>query len=416
MIDSDISPRRIPRVAYVMSRFPKLTETFVLDEMIQMQQLGVDIEVYPLWREKETTVHTETQQFVAKANYLPTLNLEILRDNIYWLYTTPVLYLLTLLRVCWANRSSLRYLAGSLAVFPKAATFARRMLAHNVSHIHAHFASHPAAAAFIVNKLSGIPWSFTAHGSDLHRCQAMLEDKVRSAAFTVTVSSYNKKFILDHTDRALAERIHVIHCGVDHLRFCRPVDAAAPSGTTNIVCIGTLHGVKGQWYLLHACANLPVSNWHCHLIGDGPDRSKLEALAKQLRICDKVTFHGSCARERVLELLQQMDICCVPSVPTEDGRREGIPVAMMEAAAFSIPIVASNLSGIPEFVVHQETGLLCEPKDTQAITGALFHLIEHEEERRHLGQQARQKLVKEFSLKETAASLYKLIATGPASC
>ncbi len=405
-----------PRVAYMMSRFPKLTETFVLDEMLQMENLGVDVRVYPLWREKASTVHAETAAYTQRANFLPTLNFEILRDSLYWLFTSPARYLATFFTVCWANRSSLRFLTGSLAIFPKCATFARRMRAENIDHIHAHFASHPAAAAFIVNKLTNIPWSFTAHGSDLHRCQAMLEEKVLSAAFTVTVSSYNKKFILEHTSRASADRVHVIHCGVDPQRFCRNKPLDTQPNTINIVCTGTLHEVKGQRYLLQACASLKARNWHCHLIGDGPDRQKLQALADDLKISNQVTFHGNCERGRVLALLQEMHICCVPSVPTQNGRREGIPVAMMEAAAFSIPIVASNLSGIPEFVIHHETGLLCEPKDAQGICSALAHLLSHDDERERLGQQAREKLVHEFSLANTANSLYKLIKAEPASC
>lgn len=390
-------PGGVARIAYVMSRFPKLTETFVLDEILELQRRGVAVEVFPLWREPADVVHPEARAVVRRAHFTPTLDLRILADNLRCLGSAPGLYLGTLWTLVRANARSLRFLLGALAIFPKACHFALRMKALGVTHVHAHFASHPAAAAFVASRLSGIPWSFTAHGSDLHREQAMLEEKVREARFVVAISEYNRRFILDRVGDAYADKVRVIHCGVDPEAYGR---SAGSADVLELVCIGTLHAVKGQRILLDACALLSARGvaWRCHLVGDGPDRRALERYAGTLAIADRVVFHGSCERERVRALLGRMDVGVAPSVPTPDGRREGIPVSLMEAAACGLPLVASRLSGIPELVHHEENGLLFEPGDAGELASALARLAEEPETRVRLGDAARRRLVAEFSL------------------
>ena len=198
-------------VAYIMSRFPKLTETFVLDEIVQLTRNGWDVKIFPLWREPAKLVHDDALTWVATAQFLPTLSLEIVGDNFYWMLNQPRRYFTALWRVLSDNFSSLRFLAGALAAFPKACTMARRMQAQGVMHVHAHFASHPAAIAYVVNSLTEIPWSFTAHGSDLHRDQAMLKEKVSSAKFAVAISQYNRRFILERCATADADKVKVVH-------------------------------------------------------------------------------------------------------------------------------------------------------------------------------------------------------------
>ena len=278
------------RVAYVMSRFPKLTETFILDEILEQERNGVTVEVFPLWRETAEIVHDDARPIVERAHFTPTLNLAILRDNLRCFASAPLVYLGTLATLLRVNARSARYLIAALAVFPKACSFAERMQALGVCHVHAHFASHPAVAAFVVGRLSGIPWSFTAHGSDLHREQSMLLEKVEEASFVVAISDYNRRFILDQVGERFADKINVIHCGIDPRCYTQ---GPRTSETLEIACIGTLHEVKGQRFLLEACERLSARGirWRCHLIGDGPDRGALEAHARgRLRIADPVAL------------------------------------------------------------------------------------------------------------------------------
>ncbi len=383
-------------VAYVMSRFPKLTETFVLDEILGLEESGVRVEVFPLWREPAKVVHPEARVVVERAHFLPTLDFEILRDNLVELARRPALYLGTLWKLVSANRSSIRYLAGGLAIFPKAVSFARRMRELGVEHVHAHFASHPAAAALVVGRFTGLPWSFTAHGSDLHREQSMLREKVEEASFTVAISQYNRRFILDRVGEGFGDRVRVIHCGVDpEIQATRERRNAC----LEIVCVGTLHAVKGQRVLIEACAQLGehAIDWRCHLVGDGEDREMLERLATGLGIREHVVFHGALEREAVRRVLEGVDVSVAPSVPTTDGRREGIPVVLMEAGAMGLPLVASRLSGIPEIVREGESGLLVEPGDAYGIRAALVRLAQAPELREKLGAGARAIVEAEFN-------------------
>lgn len=399
------------RIAYMMSRFPKLTETFILDEMLEMERCGVVVEIFPLWREDADVVHPEARPLVARARFAPMLNGRIILDNLRCLIRRPRRYLNTLFTLVTANRRSPRFLLGAIAIFPKACSFSLEMSRLGVQHLHAHFASHPAAAAFVIGRMADIPWSFTAHGSDLHRDQAMLREKVAEAAFVVAISEYNRRFILERVGADYADKVEVIHCGVELDRF---EQAQFEPGPLQIICVGTLHAVKGQCYLLQACALLRDRgvDFTCHLIGDGPDRGALEHQAAELCIGEHVVFHGACERERVRALFTQMHIAVAPSIPTADGRREGIPVVLMEAAACGLPLVASRLSGIPEIVRDGETGYLADPCDAEGIANAIDRVARSPALGRRLGDAARHRLEIDFNLPINVARLQQLMLPG----
>ena len=397
-----------PKVAYLTSRFPKLTETFVLYEMQAVEAEGARIELYPLQYERGTKMHPEAVPWLARGHFEPWISWPILRSNLDVLARRPLRYLTTLLRVAWHTRGSARYFVGGLTFFPKAVHFARLMTADGVDHVHAHFASHPAAVAWIIHRLSGIPYSFTAHGSDLHRDRWMLAQKVAGAAFVVTISNYNRQVILDECGSAAEGKVTVIHCGVDTEAF-QPNGAAGErrGRAPRILCIGTLHEVKGQGYLIQACQRLAERGvaFECHLVGDGPDRRDLMRQAARAGIEDRVRFLGQLTQQEVREALREADVVAAPSVPTRDGRREGIPVALMEAMASGLPVVASRISGIPELVGEDETGFLVGPRDVEALAGALERLARDEGLRRRLGAAGRAKVEREFDLRQNATTL-----------
>ena len=203
------------KVAYIMSRFPKLTETFILYEMLAMQQQGIQVEVYPLLREREEVMHPEAVRFVEAAHFQPFISTAILRANLHFLLRKPFVYLKTLWDLLRSNWGSFNFFTGVIGIFPKTVLFAYQMRADNVQHVHAHFASHPAAAGFIIHRLVGIPYSFTAHGSDLHRDRHMLREKVAEAAFVAAISQYNKEIIVSECRGNYREKVNVVHCGVD---------------------------------------------------------------------------------------------------------------------------------------------------------------------------------------------------------
>ena len=395
------------KVAYIVSRFPKITETFVLYEMLAVEQQAVEIDLYPLQREKTDVIHPEAHDFVARANFKPLLSWPIIKSHLHFLTRKPGAYLKTLWAVLKANLGSRRYLMGAIVFFPKIVHFAYMMQARGVQHVHAHFASHPAMAAFVINGLLDIPYSFTGHGSDLNRDRHMLCEKVEKADFVVPISNFFKEMIVDHCGEQYRSKVAVVHCGVDTQVFHPKSNHVLVDNKLAIFCVGTLHEVKGQTYLIEACRLLKARgvDFSCHFLGDGPDWKALEQQAVAAGIDGQVTFHGRLKHQEIADLLQTADVLVTPSVPTSDGRREGIPVVLMEAMASGLPVIASDISGIPELVKHEKSGLLTPPGDSEAIADGLEHLYHHPELRQQYSVQGRDMVVNEFDLYHNAATL-----------
>ncbi len=395
-----------PKIAYIMSRFPKLTETFVLYEMLALEQQGVRVELYPLLREHTTVMHPEAAAMVERAHFQPFLSWPILRAQMRFLRRKPRAYLGALWALVRGTWGSLNFLIGALGIFPKTVYFAELMEADGVQHVHAHFASHPAAAGFIIYRLVGIPYSFTAHGSDLHVDRHMLREKVAEAAFVVPISNYNKEIIVKECGEQFRDKIVVIHCGVDTQVF-QPVVHRPPNGPFTILCTGTLHEVKGQTYLIEACRRLHARaiDFVCNFVGEGEDREMLAEQIVKAGLSGRVHLLGRRTREEIAALLQAADAVVAPSVPTKGGKREGIPVVLMEAMGCGVPVVASGISGIPELVEHERSGLLTPPRDSAALAAALEQMYRDPALRQRLGAAGRHQVIREFDLLTNAAAL-----------
>jgi colanic acid/amylovoran biosynthesis glycosyltransferase len=402
-----VHPRRL-KVAYVMSRFPKLSETFVLGEILALERQGVEVELFPLLREREDIVHTEARPLAARAHYQPFLSPAIFQSQLYFLRSRPRAYLgafTDLLRGTWG---SVNYFVGALGIFPKVAHVARMMERDGVDHVHCHFSNHPAAAGFVVHRLTGIPYSFTAHGFDLHVDRHMLCEKVTEAAFVVAVSEYNRKLILEECGERVRGKLVVIHCGVE-TDFFRPHESAPPDRPFSLLCVGALHEVKGQAYLVEACrllieAGVDVT---CTLVGDGADSAALTRQIAAAGLEGRVTIAGRRTRAELAELLRAVHVLVAPSVPTRQGKREGIPVALMEAMASGVPVVASGISGIPELVEDGVTGLLVPARDARALARALQLLHDDAALRERLALAGREKVVREFDVGKNAGELVR---------
>lgn len=403
-----------PPVAYIMSRFPKLTETFILDELVAVDRQGVQIELYPLLRERGGPVHPEAEPWVRRANYLPFLSVAIIRSNAGFLVRHPRRYLGTLGAMLAGTRGSLNFLLGGIGIFPKVVHAGRMMSERGVAHVHCHFATHPALAGFLIHRLAGIPYSFTAHGSDLHVDRTMLCRKVDEAAFVVTISRSNAA-VFEAECGGPIDKLEVIYCGIDGDVF-RPVERAA-TGRLRIACVGTLHEVKGQRHLVEATAELirRGTDVGVRFIGDGPDREALARQVAELGLSDRVEFLGLRTRSEVVALLAETDILVAPSVPTAAGKREGLPVVLIEAMAAGVPVVASHLSGIPELVENEVTGLTVPPGDSGALADAIARLAGDPTLGSRMAAAGRQRVAADFDLDRNARRLIALFRGAAAS-
>src|ERR1051325_10687140 len=297
------------RLAQLVSRFPMVTETFVLYELEAMEKLGVTVELYSLLREHPKVVHAEAEKWVRRAHYLPWLSSGILRAHWRFIRHHPGRYFRTLAEVLRGTWGCLRCFGGAFAFFPKAVRFAYEMEKQGIQHVHAHFAYHAAVAGLIVHRLTGIPFSFTARGSDVQSDGHKLKGKVDAADFVISVSEYNKEIILSKCGSGTCKKIHVIHGGVDVERLSPRFDSW-PKSLLRILCVARFEEVKGHAYLVEACRILKERGlaFECLLIGEGPLRPQIENQIKQSGLSDEVLLPGPKPYDEVIEQLSRPDL------------------------------------------------------------------------------------------------------------
>src|SRR6266540_6880645 len=363
-------------IAVVVSRFPLITETFILRELIELEQRGQPVVLVPLIRERATIAHREARGWIERAHYTPYLSWPIVRANLRALAERPLRYVGLLGRLIAGSLGSPSMLLKTLALWPKFVYLAEHLADAGITHVHAHFATHPATAAFVVSRLTGASYSITVHAHDIFVDRTLLGPKARHAAFVRCISEFNQSFLLDRVPDLDPARTVVIHVGVPPAIpdvVGRPANARDPV----ILCVAALKPYKGVRHLLEACRILEDRqvSFRCHIVGDGPLRTGLEEQARRLGVADRVVFEGALPQHAVAQRMREAALVVHPSVVAPTGQMDGIPVALMEAMAEGRPVVASNLSGIPELIDDGRTGLLVPPGDATRLANAIAGVL-----------------------------------------
>lgn len=397
------------KVAYLMSRFPHLPETFILREMSELKRRGWPVSLYPLIHQKQTVVHQQAAEWMAEAHYSPFLSGTILQANLETLRDQREAYQKIWKQAVRENSGSPEFLVRTLALLPKAAYLAREMKRAGVVHIHAHYATHPALVAWAIHRLAGIPYSITVHAHDIFVNQSMLETKLQEASFVVAISDYNREFLSKTVGAWVAEKTHVVHCGIDPELYHPGVRLDQPAEKFEILNIGSLQPYKGHPYLIEACAILRDRGipFRCRIIGGG-EQGELQKQITQHELESSVELLGPLDQDKVAGLLPTANCYVQPSIVTPSGKMEGIPVSLMEALACERPVVATDISGIPELVQPGRTGYLVPPADARALAQALEYVYDHAVEAAGLAAAGRQLVLKEFNLQTNVGRLESL--------
>jgi colanic acid/amylovoran biosynthesis glycosyltransferase len=403
-----MSRREPGRVAVLTSRFPKLSETFILNEILELTRTGTPVEVFPLLRERAEVVQPAAAELDRTAHHMRLLSAELIGAQLWWLRRSPRRYLRVWARALAGNARSPGFLARSLFVIPKAAAFARRMRRLGVTHIHAHWATHPTLAAWAASELTGIPYSFTAHAHDVYVDRTMLEEKIAGARFVRTISEHNRELLGGLYGPSAAAKIVVIGYGIDTERFRpRSGDARAEQDAFTLVCVASLQDYKGHRYLLDAVAQTGrrPEDLRCLLIGEGELRPEIEARCEELGLDGRIVLCGGQPADRVSEILAGADGFVLPSIVTDTGKMEGVPNALMEAMASGLPVIATDISGVGELVEHERTGLLVAQRDPDALAAAISRLVDDAELRSRLAEQGRRRVLERYELRSNVARL-----------
>jgi len=367
-----------PRIAYLMSRFPHLPETFILREVVELKRDGWNVSIYPLINEKEAIQHEEARELNSEIEAIPFISLNIIKKNIKVIASKPLIYATTLIKTIFGNISSPKFLIRALVIFPKVIYLAEIMAEEGIDHIHAHFATHPGLAAWIIHQIEGIPYSITIHAHDLYVERPMLKRKINDAEFIVTISNFNKELICHFAGNSTTEKVHVIHCGIRFEDYSSIKGDGNQKHPFKIISIGSLQPYKGHRVLIDACKILKEKGlqFTCEIIGGGSLEKQLNRQVDDLGLIPFVHFLGPLPQEAVSQILPTANCYVQPSIIDSRGKMEGIPVAIMEAMACKVPVVASNISGIPELVIDGVTGLLVEPGDPFLLAGAIERIYD----------------------------------------
>ena len=404
------------RLVYVLLYFPYFTETFVAEEIRELRAAGHEVRIISLLPPIDGPVQRKSRQLAGETYYAASLaSATLWRSQLYFLVKRPTMYarLFAELMSQAIHEHPIRTIATRLRIFLKAVQVASTLQPDEVQVYHSHFAWLSAAAARICAKLHDRPFTFTAHAYDVFSPKGdMLSLVSRDAAGIVAISEFNRDRILS-TTACKPHAVSVVHCGVDTARVTTHVRGTRTSSQTlHILSVGSLVKKKGHHDLIAACGLLRERGvaFFCTIIGAGPEHAALSAQINRLGLRDHVQLAGALPHDAVLDALSTHDVFVLASVVTANGNRDGIPVALMEAAHAAMPIISTNVSGIPELIRNDDTGVLLPSGDVPALANALMLLSSNRNIGRALGARARTAVAKDFSIRGSCVQLAALFA------
>jgi glycosyltransferase involved in cell wall biosynthesis len=399
----NIPPIRRP-IAVLLSRFPLITETFILYEVIELERQGQPVLLVPLLEETPRVAHKEAESWRQRAFYTPLISPGILAANLRTLRRKPIVYLRTLIHTLAGSARNPRLCIGTAVFFAKSVYLSEKLEQMGIHHIHAHFATHPTMSAYIISSLTNSSFSFTAHAHDIFVRRAMLGEKLRKASFIRSISRFNKDFLTRLYPDVSEDKFHVIHAGTDPNVFAPETEKSRfkEKEGHRLLTVAALKYHKGIPVLIESCRRLREKGFRflCEVVGDGPLRDQLENLIRKYGLADVVRLLGAKRRDEVSQLLKNCYVFILPSIIESNGRMEGIPVSLMEAMASKRPVIASALSGINELVDDGLNGILVEPGNVESLTSAIMELINNPEYAKRLGEKGFEKVKDEFQIND----------------
>lgn len=399
-------------VAFVLKGYPRLSETFIAQEILALEQQGLDIRIVSLRHPTDDAVHPVHDEIRAPVNYLPEyLHEEISRTVAGWRYARRLPGYRKALGV-WKKDLQRDFSRNRFRRFGQACVLAHE-LPNDVQRLHAHFLHTPASVTRYAALMLGLPWSCSAHAKDIYTSPDWeIQEKLSDCHWLVTCTMANTRHL-----KSLALDPSIVSCayhGLDLSRFPPRPDQRQPSnGQTEaslvrILSVGRAVEKKGYDGLLVALASLPKDIfWHFTHIGGGALLIHLKKRAVDLGIAERIRWLGAQPQQRVMEEYRQADIFVLNSRIADDGDRDGLPNVLMEAQSQGLACVASNVSAIPELIIDRETGYLTPPDSPEDLAKLLDDVIRNPLDRMVIAANGENRVREEFALDSTIRILAK---------
>ncbi len=392
-----------PRLAIILKGYPRLSETFVAQEIRALELRGFELCIFSLRHPYDPDIHPIHTEIEAQVYYLP----EYIHDDIprvlraclrvcwkpgFWLAVV------TLLRDFWRDPTRNR-----MRRFAQAIVMAHEMPV-SVRHYYTHFMHTPASVSYYASKINQRSWSVSAHAKDIWTIPRWeLREKLASTDWVVTCTRANKEHLLELAGSE--DRVTLLYHGLDFARFDQKRQAGSmrdgsdPESEVQLISVGRAVDKKGYDLILEALAGLPDTlYWRFVHIGGGELLGQLQQQARGLGLEGRIKWLGALPQTEVLAQYRAADLFVLPSKISEDGDRDGLPNVLMEAQSQNLACLSTNISGIPELITHAETGWLVEQKNSQQLGQALDKLIRDPQLRNRLAQAGFIRVRQEFSM------------------
>jgi glycosyltransferase involved in cell wall biosynthesis len=404
------SPREGKRIAYIVRAYPRLSETFIVQEVLQMEDRGAKLTLFAFKDPAESIRNPAVDRVQAPVFYFQLESvgdwLDTIAEHARQLLRSPARY-------GKALGLAVRLVAqgGPIKPFFLAPQLARHIHRLHIEHLHAHFANKPAAIARYASLLTGVPYSFTAHAKDLYlTAPDSIAGKAVRAQFITTCTKYNADYLRGILFLADQRKVHTVYHGVDTGRF-RPGSRASPQGPPSIVSVGRLVPKKGHGNLIAAARILHEQQvpFRLGIYGGGDLKGELQQQIDAADLSRVVRLHGSRTQDELVEAYRKADIFVLAPVVTPNGDRDGIPNVLLEAMAMGLPPVSTTISGIPEVVEDGVNGLLVPSDDPSSLAAALMRLLSSPVLRTQLGDCAVKSIRDRFDATENAGHMALLL-------
>jgi colanic acid/amylovoran biosynthesis glycosyltransferase len=386
------------KVGYVLKRYPRYSETFIVNELLAHEAAGMELEIFSLLHPEDGHFQDAISRVRAPVTYLSAKGL---KAQDFWSALEEAAEIVPHL---WSSLQAAR--GEDVRYAYQAVVLAREVRLRGISHLHAHFATASTTVARLAARFAKVPYTFTTHAKDIFHESVQRDDlrrKLTDAAAVITVSDYNLEY-LRGTYGSAAEGVQRIYNGLDLERFAYE---APRKRLPRIVAVGRLVEKKGFADLIEACAILTAqsSNFDCRIIGTGEQETELRAKIERLGLEDRIELLGPRPQSEMIRHVRDAAVLAAPCVVSVDGNRDGLPTVLLEAMALGTPCVSTDVTGIPEVILDGETGLMVPQYDPSALATAIGRLLEEPILRVRLSELARRLIEEEFDIRRNAARL-----------